>query len=136
MPFVVDASVVLAWALPEAHNTAMLALQRVENDEAVVPGLWWFEVRNGLVVNERRGRITAIETDIFLQRIARLSTRVGGAPDEALTMALARRHRLTVYDAAYLELAIREGLPLASLDTALIRAARAEAVPLIGEGAG
>lgn len=132
MPFVMDASVVLAWALQEQHNTATAALQRIDSDEAIVPGLWWFEVRNGLVINERRGRITEVETGRFLQRFARLSARAGGAPDESVTFALARRHRLTVYDTAYLELAIREGLPLATLDTALVRAARVESVPLIG----
>jgi len=132
MPFVVDASVVLAWALQEAHNTATAALRRIENDEAVVPGLWWFEVRNGLLINERRGRITEAETTRFLQRIARLSTGVGGTPDETVLLALARRHRLTVYDAAYLELALREGLVLATLDEALARAAQAEQVRLVG----
>ncbi len=132
MPFVVDASVVLAWALQEAHSTATAALQQIENDEAVVPSLWRFEVWNGLVINERRGRITEIESTIFLQRIARLSIRVGSAPDETVTLALARRHRLTVYDAAYLELALREHLALATTDVALARAAQAEQVPLVG----
>src|ERR1043166_4038153 len=101
MPFVMGASVMLAWALQGAHSTATAALQRIDNDDAVVPGLWWFEVRNGLVINERSGRITEVETARFLQRIAHLPTRVGGAPDESVTLALARRHRLTVYDAAY-----------------------------------
>lgn len=55
MPFVVDASVAIAWALQEIHPTAAVALARLENDEAVVPTLWWFELRNGLI-NERRGR--------------------------------------------------------------------------------
>ena len=56
------------------------------------------------------------------------------SPDEAAVMTLSRRHRLTVYDAAYLELAMREALPLATLDMALVRAARAETVPLLGDG--
>ena len=133
MPFVVDASVVLAWAPQEAHSVATAALARIENDEAVAPSLWWFEVRNGLVVNERRGRITETETAHFLRRIALLSTRVVDLPDENGVLVFARRHRLTVYDASYLELAMREGLPLATLDGPLTSAARAEGVLLIGE---
>jgi predicted nucleic acid-binding protein len=131
MPFVVDASVALAWALQEVHTTATLALQRIRNDEAIVPSLWWFELRNGLVINERRGRITMIETARFLGRIARVSIRVDLAPSETTVLDLARRHHLTVYDAAYLELAMREVLPIATLDVALVRAARDEAVAVV-----
>lgn len=133
MPFVLDASAALAWALPEGGPTATAARARIARDEAVVPALWWFELRNGLIVNERRMRITAQETARFLQRVGRLAIVEDRSPDDAAALALARRHRLTVYDAVYLELALREGLPLATLDTALARAATAEGTPLIGE---
>ena len=136
MAFVVDASVVVAWALQEIHAVATLALARLENDRAIVPTLWWFEVRNGLVVNERRGRIHELRTSEFLQELARIAVLVDTAPVEAHVLGLARRHRLTVYDAAYLELAVRRSLPLATLDVPLAQAARAEAVQLIGEGEG
>ena len=99
----------------------------------VVPSLWWFEVRNTLVVNERRKRITESATVSFLRELARLPIRVDRVPVEVEVLRLVRAHRLSVYDAAYLELARREGLPLATLDRDLARAAGAEGVPVIGE---
>lgn len=98
------------------------------------PGLWWFEVRNILVVNERRRRITASATAAFLLHLARLRVRVDRLPDENAVLRLARTYRLSVYDSAYLELAQREGLPLATLDAALQRAAAGEGVVLVSSG--
>jgi predicted nucleic acid-binding protein len=98
-----------------------------------VPGVWWFEVRNSLVVNERRGRLSETETAAFLRNLAQLSIHIDRDPAEASVLSLARQHRLTVYDAAYLELAQREGLALATLDTALRQAASAIGVPLLVE---
>ena len=86
-----------------------------------------------VIVNERRGRITEDETADFLRRVAQFAIAVDDAPDEATLMALTRQHRLTVYDAAYLELALREGVPLATLDSSLAAAARAEGVVVLGE---
>ena len=60
---VLDASITIAWALEETDARAALARQTVENGQAVVPRLWWFEVRNGLIVNERRGRINQVLSD-------------------------------------------------------------------------
>lgn len=105
---------------------AISARERVRVDEAVVPSLWWFEVRNGLVIGERRGRLTERHPARFLRDISRLAVRVDRAPDETVVLTLARRHRLTVYDAAYLELALRESGTLATLDTALSNAAPRE----------
>ena len=63
MPFVLDASVAACWAFDdEDHPVAALALERIRADEARVPSLWWFEVRNTLIVNERRGRLTESDT--------------------------------------------------------------------------
>lgn len=132
MPFVLDASIVHDWAFDEFHPTAGVVRERLQADSAVAPSLWWLEVRNGLVMAERRRQISEQQTANFLREILRLSIALDQSPDEAAVLALARRHRLTVYDAAYLELAIRRALPLATLDTALMRAARAEAVPLVG----
>ena len=133
MAFVLDASVAACWALEdEADPQADLALRRIRTEEAVVPSLWWFEVRNILVVNERRKRITLSGTTRFLREFARLPIRVDRAPVEAEVLRLARAHRLSVYDAAYLELARREGLSLATLDRDLAGAARVEGVPLLG----
>jgi predicted nucleic acid-binding protein len=133
VPFVVDASIVVAWALREIHPTAALALARIENDQALAPALWWFEVRNGLIVNERRGRIREARTVEFLQELERIAVAVDAAPIEGQVLGLARQHRLTVYDAAYLELALRQDLPIATLDMPLAAAARAEGVALTGE---
>jgi predicted nucleic acid-binding protein len=131
--FVLDASVAVAWATREGDARADLAWGRAGTEGAAVPALWWFELRNALVVNERRGRLTERQTTRFIRSIARFSISVDSSPDEARVMALARKHRLTVYDAAYLELAARERLPLATLDRALVEAARAEGVTLLSD---
>jgi predicted nucleic acid-binding protein len=133
MPFVLDASIAACWAFDdEDHPVAALALERVRTDEARVPSLWWFEVRNTLIVNERRGRLTESDTRAFLRGLVRLRVTLDRSPKEGDVLALARHRGLTVYDAAYLELARREGAPLATLDAALATAARAELVPLLG----
>jgi predicted nucleic acid-binding protein len=131
MAFVLDASVTVVWTFADERPKASHVLARLHDEEAVVPGLWWFEVRNALIVNERRQRISEAQTADSLRDLARLRIVVDHAPDEPSLLALTRRHRLTVYDAAYLELAMRENIPLASLDTALLRAARAEKVRLL-----
>jgi predicted nucleic acid-binding protein len=134
MPFVIDASIAACWAFDdEDHPVAAPALERIRSDEALVPSLWWFEVRNTLIVNERRGRLTEADVTVFLRGLARLGVTIDRTPDEAAILTLARRHRLTVYDASYLELAQREGVLLATLDTDLVNAARGERLRLIGE---
>jgi predicted nucleic acid-binding protein len=132
MTFVVDASIVVAWAFDEVNVAASGARERMRREPAVAPALWWFEVRNALVQGERRGRFTELRTARFLRNISRLAITVDRAPSEPGVLTLARRHRLTVYDAAYLELALREALPMATLDEALASAARAEGVSLVG----
>ncbi len=107
------------------------AYKRLHSDSAAAPAHWWFEVRNTLIVNERRGRLSEAETASFLQILSYLPIDRDLAPDESAVLRLARLHKLTVYDAAYLELAERRGIPLATLDADLIRAARAERVPLL-----
>jgi predicted nucleic acid-binding protein len=135
MPFVLDASIAACWAFEdEDHPRAALALERIRTDEARVPGLWWFEVRNVLLVNERRGRISKTDTTGFLRNLSRLGVTLDRSPDEAALLSLARQYRLTVYDASYLELARRDRLPLATLDTDLARAAQAEDLALIDAG--
>jgi predicted nucleic acid-binding protein len=134
MPFVLDASIAGCWAFHEEdHPRAEAALARIRTEEAVVPGLWWFEVRNILVVNERRKRISESDTAGFLRDLARLPIRVDRSPDESVVLRLARTHKVSVYDASYLELALRERLPLATLDADLAAAARAELAALVGE---
>lgn len=132
MPFVLDASIVHAWAFDERQPLADRVRERMRSDRALVPSLWWYEVRNGLIMGERRRRLTESQTNAFLRRVSQFHVTIGGLPDETPLIALTRRHRLTFYDAAYLELALREGLDLATLDTELADAARAEGVTLVG----
>ncbi len=133
MPFVLDASIAACWAFPDEQDPrADEALERVRTEDAIVPSLWWFEVRNILVVNERRKRITESGTSSFLRELARLRFRVDREPDEDAVLRLARTHRLSVYDASYLELTLRAATPLATLDAELADAAVAEGAQLIG----
>jgi predicted nucleic acid-binding protein len=135
MPFVLDASIAACWALlDENHPIADLALERLRTDEARVPALWWFEIRNILIVNERRKRVTERDTVGFLRNLARLPVMIDRSPTQADVLALARRHRLSVYDASYLELAHRDGVLLATLDKQLGAAASATGVNLLGSG--
>jgi predicted nucleic acid-binding protein len=100
-------------------------LRVIRTDEARVPALWWFEVRNILVINERRKRLTESDSAAFLTKLGRLRFTIDRSPGEADVLMLARRHRLSVYDASYLELALRDGISLATLDNQLVSAASA-----------
>jgi len=132
MPFVVDASITATWCFADENNSATNgALLRLASDEAVVPVLWWFEIWNVLIVNECRGRIDSAGSAEFLADLAELPLRVDHRADSETVMALARKHTLTAYDAAYLELAHRVSGPLATLDRALAAAAQAEGLELI-----
>ena len=134
MSFVVDASIVAGLAFDEAsHPRIALAIDELAVTNALAPSLFFFEVRNALVVGERRGRATAQGVADFLRRLASLPILLAPLPsDDASLMTLARARKLTVYDAAYLDLARRERLPLATLDGALEKAAVAEGVALFG----
>jgi predicted nucleic acid-binding protein len=131
--FLLDASVALAWVLPERDSARCAPLFPIAAAEGVaVPALWPAEVGNVLLVNERRGRITAAEHQLALQRLAAVPVELEPAswPGQP-ALPLARRHALSLYDALYLDLALRRALPLATLDGALRRAAEAEGVPLL-----
>lgn len=101
------------------------------DEDALVPPHWWFEVRNIVLVAERRDRILPKHTDYLLKRLAVMRIVEAVRPDETSTLSLARRHHLTFYDAAYLELAHRENIELATLDRRLVTAAQAEGVGLV-----
>jgi predicted nucleic acid-binding protein len=132
MAFVLDASTTACWAFQdEDHPDAEVALDRIRSEEALVPCLWWFEVRNILVVNERRKRLTESDSASFLLNLSRLRIRIDRDPDEGAVLRLARSQRLSVYDAAYLELAQRQGVPLSTLDADLKKAAISEGVALL-----
>jgi predicted nucleic acid-binding protein len=134
MPVVVDASVTISLYLAdESDIVADSGFESLGSRVFLVPAIWWFEVRNGLVTNERRGRLDPAHTIGILAHLDHLPIRIDREPDGGTILTLARAHRLTFYDAAYLELALRAGAPLATLDRALAAAARAAGVPLVGE---
>lgn len=131
--FVVDASVTASWVLPDENVQRSEALRRrLVEEDAHVPVVWPAEAANALLIAERRGRVSAEDVQAALLDL-RLSPIVVDEPDRdriwSETVRLAREHRLTVYDASYLELALRLALPLATLDRRLSEAAtRAGAV--------
>ena len=137
MSLVLDSSATLAWIYSdETTDPIRYVFDTVGEDGAWVPGLWKLEVANILEMGVRRGRHDAAFRDATLADLALLSISLDPETDRqawGATAQLAARHRLTLYDAAYLELAQRRGLPLATLDRELRSAASAEAVVLLGE---
>lgn len=132
--FVVDASMAFAWVLPsQASSSANALLKRIElGDEGIVPPLWFLEVANGLLVAERRKTMAAAERRLALDRLSALGLAVDDANARdafGRTSALAEQYGLSVYDAAYLELATRRSLPLGTRDRALRSAAEQSGVP-------
>jgi predicted nucleic acid-binding protein len=131
---VLDSSVALAWIYPEETTDAVRKVfEQIVDGGALVPGLWRLEVANALTMAMRRGRITAALRASGLADLALLDIQADHATDDhawTSTLQLADRFRLTVYDAAYLELAQRRSLPLASLDNPLRAAARTLGVEL------
>ena len=132
---VLDASATLAWCFREEQTERALALlNRVADHGAVVPALWHLEVANMLLNAERRQRATQSVIAEILASLDQLPIDTDGAAARLMrhdVLPLARAQGLTVYDAAYLELAMRRHLPLATLDADLRRAARAVGVDLI-----
>ena len=128
-----DCSVALAWCFRrqgDRYTDSVLGSLAV--DRALVPALWPLEVANVLLVAERRRQLTRSESARFLDLLGNLPIDVDGAPELPTLpplMEIAREHRLSAYDAAYLALAARERLPLATRDTALRRSATTIGVP-------
>jgi predicted nucleic acid-binding protein len=133
---VVDASVALAWIYPDERDViADQALDVVVQSSGLVPAIWHLEVANSLAQSIRRGRVTTSERDLALADLSRLDIEVDPETNRqawTVTLALAEQFSLTVYDAAYLELAHRRRLPLASLDKELRAAAGEVGVELLG----
>ena len=128
---VLDSSVTMAWVLRDEQSAqADAALEKVAEIGGIAPALWWVEVRNVLVIAERRGRLTQEDTAAAVQAIDALCIHLDHAPDNASLLQLARTHGLSAYDALYLELAIRQQRPLATLDRKLSAAAQAEGIAL------
>ena len=134
--FVVDCSIAMAWLFhDEATSKTQALLNRLTTETVLVPAWWFIEITNVLAVAERRGRITPAQSDAFIADVSKLGIdRDDDAPARAFThlLALCRNHRLTSYDAIYLDLAVRRSLPLATLDDDLRKAAKKVGVTLLG----
>ena len=107
-------------------------MHRVIEYGAIVPGIWWYELRNALVMNERRGRLSAADTAATLADLRQMRISIDQTHDESVVLALARDHHLSIYDAAYLEVALRHTLPIASLDQRLRQATTALNIRILG----
>ncbi len=132
--FVLDGSVTMAWYFADESNPyADSVLSDLESAHALVPSLWSLEVANTVLVGERRKRSTEAQAAAWLGILESLPIAVDGETTShawSSTLALARSQNLSAYDAAYLELAMRRGLPLATLDDKLKAAATAVGVAL------
>jgi predicted nucleic acid-binding protein len=129
---IIDASITLAWGFPdEISPEADYVLTAVRNGGAIVPAIWPLEVANAVLVAERRSRLSRADGAAFLARLQRLPIQIDAGSEDLFpqtVFTLAREHALSYYDATYLELAMRMGLPLATFDTALLRAMAASGV--------
>lgn len=139
MSFVLDASVALLWLVPETNpagaDYASTTLKALKGVQAVVPSLFALEAANVVAKVESRGIVTEADAQRFIALLGRLDIVTDQATAKhALgdTLNLARRYKLSAYDGAYLELALRTGLPLATLDADLAKAATTAGVPIFG----
>jgi predicted nucleic acid-binding protein len=134
---VLDASMTIAWFFrDERTDLPQAVLRRVAAEGALVPSIWRLEVANVLRNAVRRGRCDEGYATRSLRRLGRLRIAVDSETDRhawGATTELSRQHDLTVYDASYLELALRSGQTLASGDAAILRAARVVGVTVLGD---
>ena len=141
MPFVLDASVAISWCFPgdptEDTPYSRRILKEMISDDAVVPEIWGFEIANNIFVScNRRKRITEQQVQEYLGLLKALPIRVSPQPLWANVdlESTARRHNLAAYDVAYLDLARRMGIPLATSDGPLSDAAKASGIRIPGFG--
>ena len=134
--FIIDCSLTMSWCFSDESTPASAEIQdRLAEETALVPAHWFLEVANVLAMAEKRKRITPAKSTEFLTLLKTLDFEVD---DDATGRAfgyilpLSRAHRLTSYDAAYLDLALRRGLPLATLDDDLQAAARKLGIEALG----
>ena len=131
--FVIDNSVVMGWCFEnEGNRYAEAVLDSLEYGEALVPAIWPLEVGNVLLVAERKKRLSEASVVRFLALLNSLPITVEPEPPERMLkeiVSLARAYNLSTYDASYLDLAMRLGLPIATQDASLARAAKKCRVP-------
>lgn len=135
--FILDCSTAMAWCFEDENEpNAFSALRRLQNHSAYVPFLWFLEIANVLAVAEKRERIKKAESVRFLELLQSLSIVEETPPNswERLTriLELARSHRITAYDATYIDLAMRLGLPIATCDKKLRTAAEQAEIAIVG----
>lgn len=130
MTLVIDASALAGCLLPDEAGMDLGELIAT-HDTILSPWLLWAELRNILIVTERRGRLPLGVADQLLEAVDGLQIILDTVPSNAGVLALSRRHDLTVYDALYLELALRHGAAIVTLDNRLAKAARAECVEVV-----
>lgn len=141
MSFVLDNSVVMRWLLRDADGARAVYAAKVlsalaDGHHALVPSLWWLELSNVMVRSERKGKLDTAESHQFTELVRALPIQeISIAGQQVLqdTLTLARRHALSSYDAAYLNLALKNQIPLATLDSDLRQAATEAGVQLFLE---
>jgi predicted nucleic acid-binding protein len=137
MSVVLDSSATLAWIYSDETTEAIRHVFNLLSQKgAWVPAFWRLEIANALQAGVQRGRHDVAFRDATLADLALLPITLDAETDQqawGATIRLAERHGLTLYDAAYLELADRRGLPLATLDSELREAARRENIDLLGQ---
>ncbi|HLB31911.1 MAG TPA: type II toxin-antitoxin system VapC family toxin [Gammaproteobacteria bacterium] len=131
MNFVLDNSIAMRWYFGDGKPAdlayAARVLEILKSAEARVPDIWSLEVANVLARAEAKGLVTEARSEVFIGLLSRLNIVIDGETSNRAwgsTLQLARRYQLSAYDAAYLELALRDGLPLATLDANVMKAAR------------
>ena len=139
MSFVLDASVALLWLAPDTNPVgakyASATLEALKESQALVPSLWPLEVGNVITRLEAKNVVTEADSQRFIFLLGQLNIIIDPATSERAlgdTLNLARRYKLSVYDAAYLELALRTNDPLATLDAHLAKAATLAGLPVFG----
>ena len=135
MTLVLDASVAISWCLADEDDPlAELAMRMTLEHFAVVPRIWWYEVLNALTANRRRGRLGSRDVAATVADLRGMRTVTDDDHNDGVVLGLAWRHELSVYDAAYVELALRRSLPLASLDVRLRVAGEAAGATILRPG--
>ncbi|MBL1259158.1 MAG: type II toxin-antitoxin system VapC family toxin [Thiotrichaceae bacterium] len=135
--FVLDNSVAMRWLLASEKSTdqkyAENVLKSFIDTDALVPNLWHLEAANVLIGAEKRLEVSTGDIERFISQLENLPIQVDSLTSQqafSRTLALARAYQLSSYDAAYLEIAVREGLPLATLDKNLLKAAKKADIPI------
>ena len=133
--FVIDTSVVMTWCFKdEVNQYADSVLDSLEHFTAIAPSIWSLEVGNVLLVAERKNRLSEADGIRFIALLYQLPISVDQEPPERMIkeiFALAREHNLSTYDASYLDLAMKKGIPIATLDNRLITAAKRSNVSIM-----